>query len=247
MRTSHLFAVTLSAASVVSLGRKLTGAAVIPSSVEFKHAAPPRLREHVRLFGVTPRFDRPKTVLTFDTAVLGLAIRSPRTGVLAYLDAYAREVLAKLPADEEFLGQLERAIAVDMGRGSDRARSLRRAHLRPAVPAAPRARRPRAAARRAGRRAGARDRDHRSARLRRNRDEGAARAGGPRARAALSQRRVVTRPLAAGWLHWRADAHSGTRLRLSSAGRRAKDGVHADHRMERWDARAGERVVGRRL
>ena len=106
-----------SAASVVMLGRKLTGAAMVPLAVHFKHAAPVRLREHVRLFGVSPRFDRPETVLVFDAAVLALPIRTPQTGVLTYLEAYARDVLARLPADDDILDQVERVVVTAMSRG----------------------------------------------------------------------------------------------------------------------------------
>jgi AraC-like DNA-binding protein len=106
-----------SAASVTALGRMLTGAPLVPRSVQLEHAAPPSLREHMRIFGVVPTFDEKETALVFDAAILALPIRDPQPGVLTYLDAYARDVVARLPAEDDILNQVERVVATAMTRG----------------------------------------------------------------------------------------------------------------------------------
>lgn len=106
-----------SAASVVVLGRMLTGGPLTPRAVRLHHAAPPRRREHTRIFGVAPTFEEPETALVLDAATLALPIRAPQPDVLDYLDAYARDVLAKLPADDDLLHRVEHIVATTLARG----------------------------------------------------------------------------------------------------------------------------------
>lgn len=106
-----------SAASVVVLGRRVTGHPLVPRHVAFQHAAPARLHEHARIFGVTPSFSQPETSLTFAIEALALPVREPEPGLLTYLDAYARDVLSRLPADDDILHRIEISLATMLGRG----------------------------------------------------------------------------------------------------------------------------------
>jgi AraC-like DNA-binding protein len=106
-----------SAASVLVLGRATTGKDFVATAVRFRHAAPPSVGEHVRVFGVKPTFDAHETEVELDAAVLDLPIPEAQSGLLTYLDAYARDVLAKLPVDDDLVGDVERAIASAMSRG----------------------------------------------------------------------------------------------------------------------------------
>lgn len=106
-----------SAGIVLVLGRNLTGTPMVPIEVRFKHAAPPRIREQVRFFAVTPTFGAPETAVILDAGVLSLPILNAQPSVLTYLDAYARDVIAKLPADDDILDQVERVIATALPRG----------------------------------------------------------------------------------------------------------------------------------
>jgi AraC-like DNA-binding protein len=106
-----------SAASVVVLGRATTGRSLTASAVRFRHPSPGRLAEHVRIFGVAPAFDEAETEVELDVAVLDWPIADAQPGVLTYLDAYARDVLNKLPADDDLVSRVERAIASAMSRG----------------------------------------------------------------------------------------------------------------------------------
>ena len=109
----------LSAASVVVLGRKLTTRSWSARRVEFRHRAPPRVSEHVRIFGVEPRFARPETLVVLEPRVLDLPLPGADPGVAAWLEAYAREALARLPAPaEELAGRVRREAALALQRGA---------------------------------------------------------------------------------------------------------------------------------
>jgi len=51
------------------------------------------------LFGVAPRFDAPETAHVLEASALGLRIVGSQPGLVSYLDAYARDVNSRLPAD----------------------------------------------------------------------------------------------------------------------------------------------------
>ena len=106
-----------SAASVLVLGRATTGTPLQATAVRFRHAAPAKLTEHLRIFGVRPTFDAVETEVELDARTLDLPILDAQQGLLTYLDAYARDVLAKLPADDDLVSRTERAVAAAMSRG----------------------------------------------------------------------------------------------------------------------------------
>lgn len=106
-----------SAASVLVLGRATTGTPMRATAVRFRHPAPARLSEHVRVFGVTPTFDARETEVELEATALDRAILDAQPGLVSYLDAYARDVIAKLPADDDLVSTVERAVASAMSRG----------------------------------------------------------------------------------------------------------------------------------
>lgn len=109
----------LSAAAVMILGRQMTGEKIAPVSLDFRHARPQSTREHRRIFGIEPRFDCPENVISFEARVLELRLQKPPEGFVTYLEAYAKEALAKLPPDEEdFASTVQRMIIADLTRES---------------------------------------------------------------------------------------------------------------------------------
>ena len=107
------------AASVVLLGRLITREAWSPVEVRFQHAAPERVREHVRVLGVTPRFGAPETVVILDARLMSLPVRATQSKMGSYLEAYARELIARLPAGAgDLRDKVLRAIAVGVARGA---------------------------------------------------------------------------------------------------------------------------------
>jgi AraC-like DNA-binding protein len=103
---------------LVLLGRLVTGQHWVPLEVAFEHAAPSRTTEHLRVFGVVPRFGAPETVVVLPSEVLRLPVRTGGSSLGSYLEAYARELLGRLPEhDATATAQVQRAIAVAVAHG----------------------------------------------------------------------------------------------------------------------------------
>ncbi|MDX2087638.1 MAG: AraC family transcriptional regulator [Kofleriaceae bacterium] len=99
------------------LARRVTGVPIVPRAVTFKHAAPARTAEHHRLLGVSPTFDEPETAISFEPAVLGLRIEGSQPGLASHLDAYARDVMSRLPDDNGIVATVERVVTTQLARG----------------------------------------------------------------------------------------------------------------------------------
>lgn len=107
-----------SAASVLVMGRQATGKRLVANAVRFRHAKPRSIAEHIRVFGVAPTFDQPETEVELDVAAWDLPTIDSQPGLLTYLDAYARDVLAQLPSDDDVVSRVERTIAATLSRGA---------------------------------------------------------------------------------------------------------------------------------
>lgn len=99
------------------LARRVTGGRIVPRAVMFKHAAPARIAEHRRLFGVTPKFGDPETAVGFAPEVLDLRIEGSQPGLVSHLDAYARDVMSRLPEDGGIVATVERVVTAHLSRG----------------------------------------------------------------------------------------------------------------------------------
>lgn len=108
----------MSAAAVLILGRELTGQKFDVIALELRHPRPDSIQEHFRIFGLEPTFDAPENMIRLEAKVLNYALRKPKEGFVAYLEAYAKEALAKLPAEEEdFPSKIQRMIVSDLTGG----------------------------------------------------------------------------------------------------------------------------------
>lgn len=116
------------AASVLVLARAVTGVAITPRAARFRHVRPPRTAEHRRILGVAPEFGAQETAVVLARDALALPIRGSDPGVVTYLDAYARDVLARLPAAEGLASQVERVVAARLTGGVPGTRQVAR-HL----------------------------------------------------------------------------------------------------------------------
>lgn len=101
-----------SAASVVVMIGALTQARVQPRRVEFRHARPPSIAEHERIFGCAPRFGMPETLVELDDEVLQRRTMVHDAGLVGVLERYARELVERLTPDEDLVAQVKREIAV---------------------------------------------------------------------------------------------------------------------------------------
>lgn len=86
--------------------------------VSFRHAAPDDVREHTRIFGVTPRFEAAHDQLCFDAALLDAAMCQRDAALAELLGRYAEQAISTL------------AVAASVG---DRVRELLRAGNDPGI------------------------------------------------------------------------------------------------------------------
>ncbi|MEO4046818.1 AraC family transcriptional regulator ligand-binding domain-containing protein [Pseudomonas sp. CAU 1711] len=75
---------------------QLCGQPVPLLGLSLRHAAPRRLQEHRRLFGLTPRFEAEHDALEFSVAWLSRPSRNAAPGIFAVLRRHADEQLAEL-------------------------------------------------------------------------------------------------------------------------------------------------------
>jgi AraC-like DNA-binding protein len=107
----------LATLGAVVLARRVTGVHVVPRAVRLKHPAPARRSEHHRLFGVAPEFDQAETAIALDASVLTLPIVGSQPGLVTYLDAYANDVMSRLPDDGGLVARVERLVTAQLARG----------------------------------------------------------------------------------------------------------------------------------
>lgn len=105
------------AASVLVLGSQATREPLTARAVRFRHPAPAKLSEHLRIFGVVPEFDAPETEVELDGKALERIIPGSEAGLVTYLEAYARDVLARIPEESDIVTQVERAVTRSMSEG----------------------------------------------------------------------------------------------------------------------------------
>jgi AraC-like DNA-binding protein len=109
-----------SSLAALVLARRVTNTAIVPRRVAFQHPAPTRLSEHLRLFSVVPQFEQVETSIAFEPSALALRITDAQPGLVSYLEAYAREVIARLPADTGLSARVERIVTSSLARGLPR-------------------------------------------------------------------------------------------------------------------------------
>lgn len=106
-----------SAALVVVLARALTGTRCTPLAVHLHHSAPSS-REHVRVFGVAPTFHARESMVVLPREALALPVRDARPAMSLWLMGYARDLVAKLPTDDDLVSRVTRAVITGIPRGA---------------------------------------------------------------------------------------------------------------------------------
>jgi AraC-like DNA-binding protein len=95
---------------VVLLGRRTTGAAIVPHAVTFTHAAPAQLAMHRRVFGTTPAFGGAVPELVLATDDLARPSRGADPALGAILESHARLLVRALPAPDDPVAQARAAV-----------------------------------------------------------------------------------------------------------------------------------------
>ncbi len=108
-----------SAALVLQLAKHATGADLRVKALAFRHGPPQSLTRLKAVFGVTPTFHAAETSLTLDAAVLDWPVAGRHAGVVTYLDRYAQQFVARLPAESQgtLADEVRRLLAVGLEKG----------------------------------------------------------------------------------------------------------------------------------
>ena len=104
-------------ATVTTLCRNIATPDFTPTNVEFQHAAPADISEHVRLFNCPLKFDAPANRLSFPTSYLSLPIAKADASLCALLDRHAEELLTKFPPRDSLIEQVRSLIAAEFRGG----------------------------------------------------------------------------------------------------------------------------------
>lgn len=84
-------------ASHLTIGSQITGTRLFPTAVDFRHARPASTTEHVRLFGVEPRFSCEVNALEWESSVLERSVTSADPGLSRVIERQAQAMLAARP------------------------------------------------------------------------------------------------------------------------------------------------------
>jgi AraC-like DNA-binding protein len=84
-------------AAIIVIGGQITGAALRARAVEFRHESPPETSEHVRLFGVEPRFNQFVNAMEVDRADLDRPVAEADPALFRVIDRHAQALLESRP------------------------------------------------------------------------------------------------------------------------------------------------------
>ena len=101
---------TAAITALVQFARDMTGGKGGPSYVSFINPAPVVIEPYLAYFGCPVAFAQATTVLRFPAKFLGLPLRQPDPALRKILEQQAEQLLAQLPATDDFEQGLRRAI-----------------------------------------------------------------------------------------------------------------------------------------
>jgi AraC-like DNA-binding protein len=97
-------------ASMVIIGREIVAGGVLPLAVEFMHPLPLHTEEHLRIFGVMPRFAAPVNALEFDATTIDRTILSGDPALSRIIERHADAALNSIGPATESTTQCVRTI-----------------------------------------------------------------------------------------------------------------------------------------
>jgi len=105
-------------AAVIVISTQVLGEPVLPSVVEFRHAAPRATTEHVRAFGVEPRFGCELNALELDRALLDRPVPNADPALSRIIERQAEALLAARPDPvETTVDRVRRLLVASLGEG----------------------------------------------------------------------------------------------------------------------------------
>jgi AraC-like DNA-binding protein len=97
--------------TVTTLCRNVATPDFAPTLVEFQHAAPADVSEHLRVFKCPVKFGAQENRLLFPTSFLSMPIARADASLCAVLDRHAEELLAKYPPRDSLIDQVRNVMA----------------------------------------------------------------------------------------------------------------------------------------
>jgi AraC-like DNA-binding protein len=92
-------------------GRQLTGVNWAPVAVRFRHAQPPSIAKHERVFRAPLSFGESADEIELEASLLDLPFKSADPRLAAILERYGDEQLSRLPPNDDFAGEVRHAVA----------------------------------------------------------------------------------------------------------------------------------------
>ncbi len=86
-------------ASISVIAEQIVEKGLKPVAVEFMHAKPNEIREHVRIFGLEPKFSRVANALVFHRAMMDRPLITADTVLSRIVERHAETLLGALPPD----------------------------------------------------------------------------------------------------------------------------------------------------
>ncbi|MET0284988.1 MAG: AraC family transcriptional regulator [Polyangiales bacterium] len=105
-------------ATHILIGSQITATQLRPLAVEFRHARPASIDEHVRVFGVEPRFLERVNALEWPPNAMELAIPQADSALSSVLERHAEDRLAALPElTMSYADRVRQQLASQLGAG----------------------------------------------------------------------------------------------------------------------------------
>jgi AraC-like DNA-binding protein len=107
-----------SMATLVCLGRKLTGTDWTPLEVRFQHRPPRTMLEYERVFGCAVKFNQPHNEMVVDRCLFDQPISNSDAGLCALLDRHAAEMLRNASSPAWLIQDVKRLLAAALPTGN---------------------------------------------------------------------------------------------------------------------------------
>jgi len=104
-------------ATLVAIGREITGVAFAPAAIHLPYARPSSVTEYQRVFRCPVQFGAQESKVVFEEEDLDRPVVAADETLTGYLDRLADEVLRSLSEDVTFRQRVRRAIWVDLSGG----------------------------------------------------------------------------------------------------------------------------------
>jgi len=94
------------------------GSHFLPHEIQFAHAAPPHISEHLRVFGSRVLFGCATNSLVFERDLVNRPVPSTDERLYRILKQHAERILGEMPREDDLLAAIRKSIVESMGEGN---------------------------------------------------------------------------------------------------------------------------------